>query len=217
MAARDYGQYCGVSTALELVGERWALLIVRDLQNGGIIRRAPLAHRGVVYELTDYGRQLDDIVLALSRFGGQALGNLGGDDIVLALSRFGGQALGNLGGDDILTADALIIALRASFRPDVAASLPRTIYVLRLNDIALGLIAGPTLEVAPLPGTSRTPAPAGFDPVAAGVDLDLEVDHRIHHLLAGALSSSGALTSGAVRVRIGDPALVERFAATFSA
>ena len=28
---RSYGQYCGVARALELVGERWALLIVRDL------------------------------------------------------------------------------------------------------------------------------------------------------------------------------------------
>jgi DNA-binding HxlR family transcriptional regulator len=28
---RSYGQYCGVAHALELVGERWALLIVRDL------------------------------------------------------------------------------------------------------------------------------------------------------------------------------------------
>ena len=34
MAARSYGQYCGVTRALELVGERWALLIVRDLLVG---------------------------------------------------------------------------------------------------------------------------------------------------------------------------------------
>ena len=34
MAAREYGQYCGVTQALELVGERWALLIVRDLLVG---------------------------------------------------------------------------------------------------------------------------------------------------------------------------------------
>ena len=34
MAARDYGQYCGITRALELVGERWALLIVRDLLVG---------------------------------------------------------------------------------------------------------------------------------------------------------------------------------------
>ena len=34
MAAREYGQYCGITRALELVGERWALLIVRDLLVG---------------------------------------------------------------------------------------------------------------------------------------------------------------------------------------
>jgi hypothetical protein len=31
MAPRDYGQYSGVTQALELVGECWAMLIVRDL------------------------------------------------------------------------------------------------------------------------------------------------------------------------------------------
>jgi DNA-binding HxlR family transcriptional regulator len=34
MAARDYGQYCAVTRALELVGERWALLIVREIALG---------------------------------------------------------------------------------------------------------------------------------------------------------------------------------------
>jgi DNA-binding HxlR family transcriptional regulator len=34
MAARDYGQYCGITQALELLGERWAMLIVRDLLVG---------------------------------------------------------------------------------------------------------------------------------------------------------------------------------------
>ena len=34
MAAREYGQYDAITRALELVGERWALLIVRDLLVG---------------------------------------------------------------------------------------------------------------------------------------------------------------------------------------
>src|SRR3954451_22104697 len=34
MTTKTYGQYCGVARALELVGERWALLIVRDLLVG---------------------------------------------------------------------------------------------------------------------------------------------------------------------------------------
>jgi DNA-binding HxlR family transcriptional regulator len=34
MAKRDYGQYCGVAEALDVLGERWTLLIVRDLLLG---------------------------------------------------------------------------------------------------------------------------------------------------------------------------------------
>jgi len=34
VASRSYGQYCGVTTAVELVAERWALLIIRDLLVG---------------------------------------------------------------------------------------------------------------------------------------------------------------------------------------
>ncbi|MBV8086495.1 MAG: hypothetical protein JO247_16945, partial [Chloroflexi bacterium] len=33
-AGRSYGQYCGVARGLDLVGERWTLLIVRDLLIG---------------------------------------------------------------------------------------------------------------------------------------------------------------------------------------
>ena len=34
MAARSYGQYCGITTAVELIGERWAMLILRELAYG---------------------------------------------------------------------------------------------------------------------------------------------------------------------------------------
>ena len=34
MDRRSYGQYCGVARALDIVGERWTLLIVRDLLLG---------------------------------------------------------------------------------------------------------------------------------------------------------------------------------------
>ena len=29
--SRDYGQYCGLARALDVVGDRWNLLIVREL------------------------------------------------------------------------------------------------------------------------------------------------------------------------------------------
>ena len=34
MGKRSYAQYCGLAAALDVVGERWALLIVRDLVPG---------------------------------------------------------------------------------------------------------------------------------------------------------------------------------------
>ena len=34
MADKVYGQYCGLAKALDLVGERWTLLIIRDLSFG---------------------------------------------------------------------------------------------------------------------------------------------------------------------------------------
>ena len=225
MAARDYGQYDGVSTALELVGERWALLIVRDLlvgprrytdlkaglprvptnilstrlrelQDAGIIRRAPLAHRGVVYELTAHGLRLESAVLALARFGAASLGEPSVDDIV--------------------TGDSLTIALRAAYRPDAATGLPSTTWVVRLPSVALGVgVFAGELVIAPLPGSSATPAIGGIDPTASGVGLDFSTDHRIHDLMADRLSPHDALASGAVTVLEGDPALLERFARVF--
>src|SRR4051794_2891972 len=93
---RTYGDRCGIARALDLVGERWALLVVRELllgpkrftdlragllklspdvlsqrlrelEEAGVVARrtlpAPAASR--VYELTDRGRELEPVVLAL--------------------------------------------------------------------------------------------------------------------------------------------------------
>jgi len=130
MAARDYGQYCGVTQALELVGERWAMLIVRDLlvgprrygelaaglpripsnilaarlkelQAAGVIRRMPRS-RVIVYELTPYGRELEPVVLALGAWGFKAMGDPREEQII--------------------TPDSMTMTLRTAFRPQVASS-----------------------------------------------------------------------------------------------
>ncbi|WP_354699473.1 hypothetical protein DSM112329_05190 [Paraconexibacter sp. AEG42_29] len=100
---RTYGDACGVARALDLVGERWALMAVRELllgpkrftdlrdglphvsadvlsqrlrelERAGIVARRTLAPPAAskVYELTPWGRDLEDVVLALGRFGAQA-------------------------------------------------------------------------------------------------------------------------------------------------
>jgi DNA-binding HxlR family transcriptional regulator len=118
---RTYGDPCGIARALDLVGERWALLVVRELllgpkrftdlrdglphvgpdmlaqrlrelEQAGVVRRSKLAPPAGarVYELTDWGRGLEPVVLALGRWGSQAplppeRGELGVDALVLAL------------------------------------------------------------------------------------------------------------------------------------
>lgn len=97
---RSYGDACGIARALDVVGERWALLVVRELLLGpqrfsdlraglpgasanlvtdrlreltdrGVVRRRLLARPAGswVYELTDSGRELEPVVLALGAWG----------------------------------------------------------------------------------------------------------------------------------------------------
>lgn len=105
MTERTYNQFCGVAQALDLVGERWALLVVRDLvlgpkrftdlqadlpgiatnvlvarvrelERNRIVRRRtlPPPAASIVYELTEYGRELEPVLLALGRWGAMSLG-----------------------------------------------------------------------------------------------------------------------------------------------
>lgn len=88
-----YGQYCPISRALDVLGERWSLLILRDLLVGttrfndlsrglpGLSRsllskrlrqfeRAELIERdGTEYRLTEAGRELEPIVFGLGAWG----------------------------------------------------------------------------------------------------------------------------------------------------
>ncbi|MCV7193055.1 winged helix-turn-helix transcriptional regulator [Mycolicibacterium brumae] len=88
MSARSYGQYCGLARALDVIGDRWSLLIVRelligparygqlqaglpgiatnllaqrlrDLEEAGVLQRQLDAEgNGVAYALTPWGREL---------------------------------------------------------------------------------------------------------------------------------------------------------------
>ncbi|MET0989482.1 MAG: winged helix-turn-helix transcriptional regulator [Glaciihabitans sp.] len=209
MAARDYGQYSAVARAVELVGERWALLIVRDLlvgprrygelaeglpripsnilaarlrelQEAGIIHRVPRS-RVIVYELTAYGRELEPIVLALGAWGFKALGDPRDEQIV--------------------TADSITMDLRTAFQPHVALKLPSTAYGARLGSAELLIrVDGSTLDV------SRGTGP---------VDLAFAADTGIHHLISGELAPGRAIETGVVEVLRGSGALLDRFATTF--
>ncbi|WP_433335357.1 winged helix-turn-helix transcriptional regulator [Spirillospora sp. CA-294931] len=120
---RRYEDRCGIAQALNVVGERWALLIVRDLVFGpkrftdlqaglpgvgsnrltqrlheleatGVLRRRALPPPAAsqVYELTEWGRELDPILSALGVWGLRSPiepeGGLGADSAMLGLRGF---------------------------------------------------------------------------------------------------------------------------------
>ena len=209
MATREYGQYGGVTRALELIGERWALLIVRDLlvgprrygelaeglpkipsnilavrlkelQAAGVLRRAPRS-RVIVYELTPYGRELEPVVLALGAWGFKTLGDPREQQVI--------------------THDSMTIELRAAFRSPIAADLPATTYAARLGPADLLIrVDGSSLDVRRGDG----PADLAF---AAGAD--------IRRLISGEIAPDHAIASGVVEVLRGRGDLLGRFATTF--
>jgi DNA-binding HxlR family transcriptional regulator len=140
---RTYGDRCGVARALDIVGERWALLVVRelllgpkrftdlraglphvgpdvlaqrlrDLEQSGIVRRGtlPPPAGSRIYELTERGRELEPVVIALGRFGSVAPFPPGEAEIGV---------------------DAVVVALKSLFAP-AAADGQAASYELRLGE-----------------------------------------------------------------------------------
>jgi DNA-binding HxlR family transcriptional regulator len=73
MLKRDYEtQTCSVARALEVVGERWSLLILRSVfLDEGVLERVPYQQRPTRYEYraTAKGHELWPVVLQLLRWG----------------------------------------------------------------------------------------------------------------------------------------------------
>jgi DNA-binding HxlR family transcriptional regulator len=172
---RSYGDRCGVARALDLVGERWALLVVRelllgpkrftdlraglpqvgpdvlaqrlrDLEQSGLVRRGtlPPPAGSRIYELTERGRELEPVVIALGRFG--------------SVAPFPPGEAG-------IGVDAVVIALKSLFAPAAADGIAAT-YELRLGaqrsrldvadgrlEIARGSAPAPDATVETDPGT----------------------------------------------------------------
>lgn len=104
-----YGQFCPVAKAMELLDERWTLLVVRELLRGsahfndlrrGVPKMSPallskrlrsLARAGVIerseidgrtsYSLTECGQELAGVVDALGSWGVRWIGELGEQDL----------------------------------------------------------------------------------------------------------------------------------------
>jgi DNA-binding HxlR family transcriptional regulator len=141
---RVHDDGCGIAHASDLLGQRWALLVVRELllgpkrftdlragipdvspnvlsqrlqelEGAGILRRRRLAPPAAaqVYELTEWGSELEPAVLALGRWASQS-------PSFPARARMG--------------PDSLVLAMKTTFQPEKAAGLAAS-YELLLGEI----------------------------------------------------------------------------------
>ena len=172
---RTYGDSCGIARALDLIGDRWALLVARELLLGpkrftdlraGLPNLSPdvLAQRlrglerdGIVARRKLPPPAASKIYELTAR--GQEL-----EPVLLALGRWGSQAPIAVGSGE-LGVDALAIALKTMFDP-AAAGETGACYQLRLDDqpfavqvtdagleLARGLATDPDATIETDPGT----------------------------------------------------------------
>jgi len=208
---RTYGDRCGIARALDFVGERWALLVVRelllgpkrftdlraglpnlgpdvlaqrlrDLERTGVLRRTKLPPPAgtQVYELTDWGRELEPVVLGLGAWGSRAPFPPG---------------------DARLGVDSAVLALETLFDPASAGSLEEEIELRLGTDSFRAHIAGGTLDIV---------RGAAEEPVAT-ITTDPGTLARV---LWHGRRAAAALKAGDLRIE-GDRAAGRRFLALF--
>jgi DNA-binding HxlR family transcriptional regulator len=204
---RTYDDGCAAAHALDLVGERWALLVVRELLLGpkrftdlraglpgaspnvlsqrlrdleavGVVRRRrlPPPAASKVYELTEWGEELEPVIVRLGRWGARSP------------SKPRDAALG---------VDSLILSFRTMFDPQAAEGLEAS-YELRLGeDRFRAVVADGQFEV--IRGNAERP------------DATIEAEPAtLTALVYEGRGLAEALDSGEVKIQ-GDEEAVERF------
>src|ERR1700694_2919634 len=156
---RKYGEGCAVSHALDVIGERWALLVVRELLLGpkrftdlragmpgaspdvpaqrlrelkeaGVVRqhKLPPPAGSQVYELTDWGAELEPVVTHLGRWGSRSP---------------------SMPSEPAQSIDSLVLSLRALFDRQAAQGFSATI-ALRLGENHFSIeVSDGQLQLAP--------------------------------------------------------------------
>jgi DNA-binding HxlR family transcriptional regulator len=208
MTSRSYDQFCGIARALDLVGERWGLLIVRDLVLGPkrftdlrrglpgigtnvLAARLKELERGGVVARRTLPPPAASTIYELTDYGRALEGPL------LALGRWGARSMGARQPAQTLRSEWFGVALKAFFRPEAAAGLKAEIE-LRFDDgTLLARLDHGSLVVEPT-------SPNGADLV-----LETEVETLVAYL-------AGAAVPPAALAPQGDDALLERLPRIFA-
>lgn len=210
MSQKTYDDGCATAHAMDLIGDRWALLIVRELLFGPkrftdlradlrkispnvlsqrleeleaatILQRRQLPPPAAswVYELTEWGRELEGPILVLGRWAARSPFLQQG----LPMSRAG-----------------LLLSLRALYRPGGARFC-----------VDLDLPQGPVRVTGTAEGLAIEQPPGG--PETPDAVLSGTVD-AVDGVLYGATGLEDALESGALQCQ-GDRGALERFLGAF--
>jgi DNA-binding HxlR family transcriptional regulator len=209
---RSYHDSCGMAHALDLVGERWALLIARELvlgpkrysdlradlpgistnvlshrldelESAGVVQRhrLPPPAASWVYELTDWGSELEPIMRQLGRWGARS-------------------AIHPL--DAHLSVTSFVLSLRTNFDPSAAEGVTAD-YDLRMGaDRFHARVAGGRFQVSR--GATKDPTA-----IIEGAPVALAA------VVYGGRDLAEAISAGDVRVD-GDEASAARFPTLFT-
>ena len=208
---RTYCDGCAAAHALDLVGERWALLVVRELllgpkrftdlraglpavspnvlaqrlrelEQAGVLRRRKLPPPAAskVYELTEWGMELEPVIVRLGRWGARSPSKPR---------------------DGALGVDSLVLSFRTMFEPRAAEGL-RASYELRLGEeVFVAMVEEGRFEIAR--GRAHKP------------DATIETDAAtLAALVYKGRELAEAQRAGEVKIE-GDEAAVERFVSLF--
>jgi DNA-binding HxlR family transcriptional regulator len=208
---RTYGDGCAIAHGLDLIGERWALLVVRelllgpkrytDLKNGlpnaspnviserlreleqaGVVKRdkLPPPASSHVYQLTDWGRELEQTVISLGRWATRSP---------------------SLPPEAPIGADSVVLALKARLEPG-ASETPQATYELRFGEDRFHIAAsGHAIDIAR----------GNADHPDATIDTD---PGTLFTVLSNGRSLADAQHAGDIRID-GDTAAVERLVGLF--
>jgi DNA-binding HxlR family transcriptional regulator/putative sterol carrier protein len=154
-ASRRYDDPCGIARALDVIGDRWALLVVRELifgpkrfvqLRGGLGGVSPNVLSQRLRDLEEAGLVRRDVLdppasVAVYELTsrGQAL-----EPVLLELGRWGSREPMTAGAE--MSVNALLLALKTVFDP--AAALDAT-FTLRIGDEWFRVtVAGPSIDIA---------------------------------------------------------------------
>jgi DNA-binding HxlR family transcriptional regulator len=210
---RSYAQLCGIATALDVIGDRWTALVVRDLLLGPLrfgdldeglpgigtntltARLKHLEAAGVIHRrllpLPDRGT-----VYELTGYGREL------EPILMALGRWGTKSMRRLP-PDVASRSRWLVAAMLAFHDETRQITRPTTWELRLTDGAFTVRAeGRNLTVTAGP------------PDHADLTITTDDEH-LHRLLTRLLTPAEAVATGAVTLH-GDASALARLVGLFA-